>query len=161
MKKSFMYTIKTVMAIILFAGLFTGCSAKESVRSSAHKAQEFISIKNIAVQTFACPDPAAANDVRNVIIAYLLDNYSVVIGEKADVVISGTITLHSEEVSPASSARAAGRVKAISSDIMKNGRILDSVSITESPAYGSLEAMGNEIAKQIAGKLSKMSSDNP
>lgn len=159
MKKSFIQIIKTVMAVILFAGLLMSCAAGDRIKTD--KAQEFKSIKNIAVQTFSCPDPDAANDVRNIIIAYLLDTYSVIIGEKADVVISGTITLHPEQVPSSSSGRAAGRVKEISSEIMHNGEILDTISVTESSAYGSLEAMGSEIAKQISGKLSKMSTANP
>ncbi len=121
-------------------------------------------VKTIAVATFACEDPDIAQDVRNAIIAVLLDNYSIVIGNEADASITGSIALgrdygSSRRIRRTAAASIKTYVSEIRADISKAGSVIDSVRVVHSrsgsASAGSAQTLGKEAGMKIMEHLQK------
>jgi hypothetical protein len=95
----------------------------------------------------------------------LLTHYSVVIGNEADVVIKGTITLSSGQVANASPGSTVGYISEISVQIIKNNKILDSAIVSQVSTNSSTpdppEVMGRKIGEKIKKVLSNILSFTP
>jgi PBP1b-binding outer membrane lipoprotein LpoB len=134
-----------IFIMLLLSFLFVGCAADGDRREESITPQ-FKDVKTVSVLTFACPDPQIAQEVRNDIINTLLISYSVVLGEDADAVVSGTITL--TEDSPQKS------ISAVTAHIAKNRMIVDSVTVTGSKENSSV-SMGQKTGIKIKNLMSR------
>ncbi len=109
-------------------------------------------INTVSVFTFRCPDPVIADNVRNTIIGSLLTDYSIVIGDEADIIIKGTIVL------PDASQKS--YISEINVQVIKNNRVLDTAVInqdrTGSSTPDSPEVMGGKAGAEIKKMLSEL-----
>jgi hypothetical protein len=159
MKNLVMQRTKTILTIIFFAVLLVGCSTS-NIKTDTDKLRKSHDIKMVSVLAFTCPDPVIANNVRNTIIESLLTHYSVVIGDKADVIIKGSISLANDQVSTASSVPSVDYVSEIRAQIIKNNKVMDSVIVSQASTYSpnpySSEVMGRKIGEKIKKILSNI-----
>ena len=138
-----MKQLKMMSIIFLFTFVLSGCAAKQNTEIGAGNIQGINNIKTVSVETFQCSDPEIAQDIRNKIVESLLSQYSVVIGDNADVFITGAVTLKNNVVS---------KVKA---EILKDQDVLTTVSVAQSGAQDSSGVMGNKMGEKILNVLSK------
>ncbi len=108
------------MMFIVFIFIVAGCTAKQEVKMSSGNVQSGSNIKTVSVATFKCSDPLVAQDIKNKIVESLLADYSVVIGDEADVSVTGVITLMQNSVA---------EVKA---EIMRGNNVLTAISVGQS-----------------------------
>jgi outer membrane lipoprotein SlyB len=135
--------MKIMPIILLFAFVLSGCAATQGTKMDADNIKEVKNVKTVSVATFKCSDPIIAQDLKNKLVESLLSNYSVVIGDNADVLITGEVTLKNNIVS---------KVKA---DILKDQDVLATVSVAQSGGQNSPGVMGKKMGEKIMGVLSK------
>jgi hypothetical protein len=155
-----MQTCKKFVTLVFFLVFLSGCAAKvadkdEMFMEEAVEPQKLIEINKVSVTSFECEDPSVSQIMRIKIIESLLPGYGVVIGGKADVDIRGVITLSSNKWSTAS------YVSEVRADILKDGELLDSVSISQeqndSVKPATMLEMAIRIGAEIRDKLSQLS----
>jgi hypothetical protein len=131
-------------SVFIIALALMGCaSGKDQVKPAGKTL--FTDVRTVSVSPFDCPDPGIAGAVHSAVIAELLSDYTVVIGEDADVSVTGTITL-----SP-------GReISEIRANIIKNGETADCAVISASAqgASESPESLGRKTGVELKEILS-------
>jgi hypothetical protein len=132
-----------IFIMLLLSFLLIGCATGADQKEEGRKHQ-FKDIQTVSILNFTCPDPQIAQDVRNDIINTLLGSYSVVLGDEADAVISGTITLSGDTP----------QISEITAHIATNRMIVDSVTVTMSEA-DSATSMGQKTGMKIKEKMSR------
>ncbi len=138
-----MFQMKMGLVILVVAFVLTGCTTPQGTKLDADDFNEVGNVMTVSVATFTCSDPLIAQDLKNKIVESLLSHYSVIIGDNADVFITGEVTLRNNIVS---------EVKA---DILKDRDVLSTVSVAQSGAQHSSEVMGRKMGEKILGVLSK------
>jgi hypothetical protein len=131
------------LIILLFSCVLSGCASTQGTKMDADNFEEVKNVKTVSVAAFECSDPIIAQDVKNKLVESLLSRYSVVLGDNADVLITGAVTLKNDIVS---------EVKA---DILKDQDVLATVSVTQSGNLNSPGVMGKKMGEKILGVLSK------
>lgn len=131
--------------MLLLSFLLFGCATGGDMKKEG-SAPQLKDIQTVSVLTFTCTDARIAQEVRSDIIAALLSSYSVVLGEDADAVISGTITLAGDTPQK--------NISEITAHIEANRMIVDSVTVTMSEADSSV-SMGQKTGMKIIEKMSR------
>ncbi len=134
---------KVSWVIVLMVFALAGCAAPPGTKLDAHDFNAVRNIKTVSVATFTCSDSLIAQELKNKIVESLLSHYSVIIGDNADLFITGEITLKNNIVS---------EVKA---DILKDRDVLSTVSVAQSGSQYSPGIMGKKMGEKILSVLLK------
>ncbi len=132
----------TMLIVFIFIFAVLGCAAKQKTTMGPSSVQSGNNIKTVSVETFKCSDPLIAQNMKNKIVESLLADYSVVIGDRADVTIVGTVTLKNKIVSE------------IKAEIRSGNEVLTAVSVGQSSTDNSSEAMGMKMGEKLRNYLS-------
>jgi hypothetical protein len=135
-----MVLIKNACAAFIVVFITASCATRGSVGVRTYEQE----IQTVSVSAFTCNNPEIAYIVQAKIIEQLLNNYTVVIGDKSDVEVKGSIELSGDNIS------------AINTQIIKDGKTL--LFDTMSPATAeSPELTGRKVGARILGFLQRHS----
>ncbi len=128
---------KTMLTVIFLIFMTVGCTTTSTIQTDTNNLQKLKGVKTAAISEFKCSDPVVARNIRNTIIEVLLTQYSVIIGDEADVIIIGTITLSNDQIPSKSMFESASPksvdsyVSEINVQIIKNKRTMTSATVTQ------------------------------
>ena len=160
-------------AVAVLAGLVAGCATTSSVRVPRKNIEMLRNLNSVSVSKFECSDHIIAQAVQSMLIEELLGtNLSIVDDTNANVIIVGIITISSDQASSGGAfvgasqysssggaytiGTAGAYVSGITAQIVKDKKVLASVTYTQARTPDWVPDAPQVIGRQIRKRLRKI-----